>query len=457
MGLPEIVTEKTVTPEWLNAKLGISTIESIRVQRIGEDIGHTDLVYRIHLSHKSDESTRSTLGQLNTIVLKVMDASTGHRTAFESLNTREVCFYNEIAPLLRLNSIPMCYHAYFDKKTKRGNILLEDAGKAIHRGDLQTATAVQAKKSMMELGRLHGTSLTKMLEIPADMSRPLEPDGEDMRNAFPVFAKTWGAFLGEEGLRRYEHAVEAYGRKWLAQKDGFIQGLVHGDYRIGNVIFGGEGLEDTTTKNQARQGDADNDLAKNIKASIAQRHSAKAGTGADFPQANSNAATNGRIEEAVGVTLEKNLGIVHDTGSTFQPQKASDSNVNCLRNAEASNDDINSLKFRHVDWQTVSRGPIFIDVAYFLSISLDSQTRHACELDLLYAWYTACREAAGDFFPVDLNIARCVHEISVSCIKAVLISVTTLNNLQAPEAVMRMLAKKLNMVSQILVDWRSLD
>lgn len=120
MVLPEIVTDKTVTPEWLNAKLDITTIESIKVQRIGEDIGHTDLVYRVHLSHKNVDNARSTGGKLRTIVMKVMDASSGHRTAFEPLNTREVRFYSEIAPLLNLDSIPVCYYAYFDKETLKG-------------------------------------------------------------------------------------------------------------------------------------------------------------------------------------------------------------------------------------------------------------------------------------------------------------------------------------------------
>lgn len=464
MVLPEIVTDKTVTPEWLNAKLDITTIESIKVQRIGEDIGHTDLVYRVHLSHKNVDNARSTGGKLRTIVMKVMDASSGHRTAFEPLNTREVRFYSEIAPLLNLDSIPVCYYAYFDKETLKGNILLEDAGKAIHKGELQTATAGQAKKTMAELGRLHGTSLTKMSEIPTDLPRPLEPDREEIRRAFPAFAKTWGSFLGEEGLKRYERAVDAYEKKWLVQKDQFVQGLVHGDYRIGNVIFGRERPEEGA-QDQAGQ---DDDFAENIKASIAQRHLATAGAGADAAPASPKTTSNERVEEAAGGTLE-NPGGVQATGSASKPEKAPESNVKSSTttqdsgsvgqqsSAASSSDDISKLKFRHVDWQTVSRGPIFADVAYFLSISLDSETRRACEVDLFYAWYNACREAAGEFFPADLNISRCVHEISIACIKSVLISVTTLNNLQAPEMAMRMLGGKLKMVSQILVDWRSLD
>lgn len=165
----------------------------------------------------------------------------------------------------------------------------------------------------------------------------------------------------------------------------------------------------------------------------------------------------------------KNPGGVQAIGSASEPEKASESNVKGLSTTEnsgsrsqpssaaSSNDDISKLKFKHVDWQTVSRGPIFADVAYFPSLSLDSKTRDACEVDLLYAWYTACREAAGEFFPADLNITRCVHEISIACIETVLVSVPTLKNLQAPKMAIRMLGERLNIISQILVDLRSLD
>src|SRR5262249_38969833 len=155
----------------------------------------TDMVYRIHLTHKNDSNTvRPTRGQLETIVMKVADASTSRRMVFEPLHSREVRFYREIAPLLNLDTIPRCYHAYFDKDKLRGNILLEDAGKPIHKGGLQkdgfeTVTASQARKTMTELGRLHGVSLTRMSEIPTDMLRPLERDSEEIRRAFPAFAR----------------------------------------------------------------------------------------------------------------------------------------------------------------------------------------------------------------------------------------------------------------------------
>ncbi|OCK73488.1 hypothetical protein K432DRAFT_387372 [Lepidopterella palustris CBS 459.81] len=482
MGLPETVMDQTVTPEWLNAKLGITTIESINIQPIGDKRGFTDMVYRIHLTHKNDSNAiRLTERQLDTIVMKVADASIGHRTAFEPLHSREVRFYREIAPLLNLDTIPKCYHAYFDKDKLRGNILLEDAGRPIHKGGLQrdgfeTVTASQAKRTMTELGRLHGTSLTRMSEIPTDMLRPLERDSEEIRKAFPVFARTWRPLLGEEVLGRYERAVDAYETKWLAQKDGFVQGLVHGDYRLGNVIFCREEGPEYTSQDQVGQDlDAANSFDEGIKASVAQRHLAKERLGEDAGQLSQSATFNGSVKEPAAVgTLESAGGNAPVTGNSSllseklheingnYPSKSGDAGIRAQQNLGSAassklEDEVSKLRFRHVDWQTVSRGPALFDVAYFLAMSMHSDTRRACEFDLVYAWYTACREAAGPHFPADLNIARCVHEIGMACIAVVLVSVTTLDKFQASEVPMRAVAEKLKIVSEILIDWRSLD
>lgn len=132
--------------------------------------------------------------------------------------------------------------------------------------------------------------MTKMSEILTDMPRPLEPDGEEICKAFPAFAKTWGSFLGEGRLKRYERAVDAYEKKWLVQKDGFVQGPVHGDYRMGNVMLGREGPEDRT-RDQAGQ---DYDIAEYIRVSNAQRYVANAGAGTDAKMTSNESQGGGR-------------------------------------------------------------------------------------------------------------------------------------------------------------------
>lgn len=460
MTVPRFVTEQTITPAWLNARLKTDTIESIRVERIGQNTGHTDDVYRVHLSH-NNHAYAKVPPQPTTVVVKVLDATTGHRTAFAPLNKREVLFYKEIAPLLDLDSIPKCYSADFDETLLRGNLVLEDAGRAIHNGELDTATPEQAKLAMTELGKLHGKSIITASTSFEDLKRPLEPQAAEMRRAFPAFAETWGQYLGDAGIKRYMSAVNAYEDKWLLQRDGFLQGFVHGDYRIGNVIFGSQvtGPENDTERH------AIEDFAPNVRASIARRHDAV--SNGPVQDMSVKHATEGDSPPATQAAATEAAMILCDAGADYSQHEehASPENKTTGENGSSSIESTSNLAsgtcdspltFKHIDWQTVSRGPVFLDVAYFLAISLESRVRRAWEVELLSTWYTACREAAGNAFPANLGLASCVHQVKISCIVAVVISVINLSSVRMPETAMRMLAGKLNDLSLVLDDWGSL-
>ena len=429
------VTAETISPAWLNARMNISSIQSIKVERIGADIGLTDLVYRIHLTHSPSSSSSSTKASSNapsSVVIKILDSSLPYRHPFSLLSTREILFYTSIAPRLDLPSVSKCYYTFFDPETRKGCILLEDGGKSVHKGHLPVATVAQSIKAMSELGKFHGKSLKIMAgkddqeqengSIPKELPRPLEATIEEMRTALPAFRETWLPYLGEEGVARFEKAVNAYEYKWLPQKDSFLQGLVHGDYRIGNVVFG-------HTCEAIGEEDKPLEYVNDVRRSIAQRHGASA-------------------DEDMRREAQTTTATTHtDTGAAVEsPVNGDDAPMD--------------LTFKIVDWATLSRGPILADVAYFLALSLDRSVRRGCEFDLIYAWYTSFCEAAGPSFPSaypDFIMSRCVHELSIACIKAVVIAVTTMNHVKAPEAAMRMFGSKLKEVSMILEDWKSIE
>ncbi|KAB5558000.1 hypothetical protein GE09DRAFT_95638 [Coniochaeta sp. 2T2.1] len=450
--LPDTVTGETITAEWLNAKLGINTIEHISLQNGGDNHGFTDAVYRIHLTHRQDDNNpaRSAAVQPATLIMKVIDSSPGNRAVFKPLHEREVLFYNEIAPVLDLASVPKCYYAHFDEEAGKGTILLEDAGKPTHKGGLQkdgfeTLTASQAVLAMTELGRFHGRSIALSSKLPRDLSRPLDRSIEEIRAAFPSFKKTWTPLLGEEVIGRYERALEAYEKVWLVQKDTFVQGLVHGDYRLGNIIFSAEdGQRDNVPDRDGDDLDNAHAFESGVKTSVARGY---------------QEATTSNGDSQPGTVAKSPKGLV----TPGIPTTSNDTTIN--GNASPNNHPNTPTKlftFKHVDWQTVSRGPVLFDVAYLLSMSITTETRRGCEFDLVHAWYTACREAAGAgndqfFLSADLNISPCVREISAACVAVVLVSVTTMNNFRAPEVPMRAVAGKLRTVSEMLVDWRSFE
>ncbi|KAI6857898.1 hypothetical protein KC338_g7936 [Hortaea werneckii] len=437
--------------------MGIGPIDRIDIQRIGENTGHTDEVYRIQLVFP-DESPESNRNKPSSVILKILDASQAHRAPLAALNAREVRFYRTIAPALDLDSIPECYFADFDETLKVGNIVLEDAGKVAHNSELATATAAQAAKTMQELGRFHGTTLSRSSLLPTDLARPLEPSSDELVSALPAFVETWQDHIGHAGIARYERAVEAYSLIWLKQRDCFLQGLVHGDYRIGNVLFGVDDFSD-----QANPKERPEAFASGIKDSIAQRHTATLSTTFDPPEAlPSVAELSPPVAPPRALASHKpNLTDVDafagtDSATIIDKCRTYPGSVADDRSGLLALDHAKSWPhFKHVDWQTVFNGPVALDVAYFLSISLDLTTRRQCETELIDLWYGACRNAAGAAFPSDLTLAECKRQVSIACIKAVVVSVTTLNHVQMPELAMRTLGQKLNMVSLVLDDWNS--
>ncbi|KAL2125959.1 hypothetical protein VTI74DRAFT_2081 [Chaetomium olivicolor] len=454
MTLPETVDHKTITPQWLNNTLGIKTISSLTVTRIGENQGFTDPIYRIHLNHTNND-VGPNQNQPKTLVLKVTDPTSNpsRAAAFVPLHTREVLFYNCIAPILNLDTIPRCYHASFDEATLCGTILLQDLGAPIHEGSFQLATVTvsQAMRVMADLGRFQGTCLAKRFQIQGDLPRPLERTAEEIRGAFPVFEETWGKWLGEKVIERYRKAVERYEGEWVERKGGFLQGLVHGDCRLGNVLFcrDGEGL-----KGESGQPGVDrNAFEQAIQDSIATRHVGAPG------QASEGTSTDRKAITAVAGTSDGQV-VNGMNGHTAPPDgvHSDPSKHGHLHHDQGSDDE--KLNLSIIDWQTVSRGPAVFDVAYFLAMSLQPEVRRTCEFDLVYTWYKACRDAAGPTWievARDYSVVRCVREISMACIAVVLVSVTTLNHFKAPDVVMRAVGEKLKAVSEMLVDWGSLE
>jgi thiamine kinase-like enzyme len=464
MALPETVTHETVTPEWLNTKLGITTISSISIRRIGENQGFTDPIYRIHLHHNNDAGPGAGANQPKTLVLKVADptiTTTDRAAALAPLHAQEVLFYHQIAPVLRLAAIPQCYHASFNAAILRGSILLEDMGAPIHQGSVQLAKATipQATRVMAELGRFQGTCLARRAEgkIPGELARPLEPSADEVRAAFPGFAETWRPFLGEEVVERYRRAVDRFEGEWVAKKGGFLQGLVHGDFRLGNVLFcypeGGREEKSNGGGDGQQPGSDRNVFERAVMDSIATRHVAGPG------QAGKRDGSNQEIP--ISVVGGSSVGLVSNGGNGHAAPSDAASHLgtnNQGHEHDAGNEEEPRLSI--IDWQTVSGGPAVFDVAYFMAMSIPPETRRTCELDLVYAWYKACREAAGAAWSEvagDYGMARCVREISTACIAVVLVSVTRLNHFRAPDAVMRAVGGSLKEVSEMLVDWELLD
>ena len=155
------------------------------------------------------------------------------------LYEREVRFYGDIAPGLA-GPIAPCYHAAVDTSTGVFDLLLGDAGPAVVGDEIAGATTEQARLGVVELGRLQGPLLGDASLAQAPWLNRETPLNQAMiASLYAGFIDRYGDRVAPEHRTVCERLVAAFDGYVTAESaPGRIQGLVHGDYRLDNMLFG---------------------------------------------------------------------------------------------------------------------------------------------------------------------------------------------------------------------------
>jgi hypothetical protein len=240
-----------LTASWLTAAIGAGAVAGFTVERIGT--GQMSECYRVDLTYDEAEADKNAgTDRPASVVLKVAatDPMSRQTGAALGLYEREVRFYQEVAPRLG-GPIAPCYHAAVDA-TGAFDLLLGDAGPAVVGDEIAGATIEQARFGVVELGRLHGPLLgdRSLAEVPwlnraAPLSRAM------ITPLYAGFIDRFGDQIAPEHRVVCERLVAAFDG-YLAQEadvsePGRIQGLVHGDYRLDNMLFGIGGADRALT------------------------------------------------------------------------------------------------------------------------------------------------------------------------------------------------------------------
>jgi hypothetical protein len=226
-----------LTAAWLTAAIGAGLVADFAVERIGT--GQMSECYRIRLDYADARSDGP-----ESVVLKVAATDPVSRQTGSALGLyeREVRFYGDIAPRLA-GPIAPCYQAAIDTSTGVFDLVLGDAGPAVVGDEITGATIEQARLGVVELGRLQGPLLGDTALAEASWLNRETPLNQAM------IASLYAGFLDRYGARiAPEHRVVC--ERLVAVFDGYveaearpnrIQGLVHGDYRLDNMLFGTAG------------------------------------------------------------------------------------------------------------------------------------------------------------------------------------------------------------------------
>ncbi|BBZ33764.1 hypothetical protein MCNF_23690 [Mycolicibacterium confluentis] len=229
-----IETPGDLTAEWLTAALG-APVSDFSYERIGT--GQMSECYRVSLTYPEASAGPA------SVVLKVAAGdSTSRQTGLAlGLYEREVRFYTDIAPRLD-GPVAGCHHAAIDTETGVFDLLLDDAAPAEVGDEIRGATAEQALLAVTELGRVHGSAhVSGDLADVAWLDRADPPVTSDLLTAlYGAFSARYADIMTEEQRTICERLVANFDG-WLATEAEGPLGLVHGDYRLDNMLFGQAG------------------------------------------------------------------------------------------------------------------------------------------------------------------------------------------------------------------------
>ena len=230
-----------LTASWLSDKIGAGAVASFAVERIGT--GQMSECYRVVLKYADAGSDGP-----RSVVLKVAATDPISRQTGLALGLyeREVCFYRDVAPGIA-GPIAPCYHAAVDTSTGVFDLLLGDAGPAVVGDEIAGATTEQARLGVVELGRLHGPLLGDTALAEASWLNRESPLNQAMITPlYAGFVDRYGEQIAPNHRLVCERLVGAFDG-YVEAEAGQMRGLVHGDYRLDNMLFGTAGADRALT------------------------------------------------------------------------------------------------------------------------------------------------------------------------------------------------------------------
>ena len=235
MRLPS--TPDMVSPEWLTVKLqakGVQgTVSEIEWHSVGS--GQMGENARFWLSGQGDLPS--------TLVGKFPSTSALSRQLAVLLNNyaREVFFYTNLCQTLDIG-VPRCYAAEFDQASHDFVLILEDLAPGVQIAQMSECTVDQAGLAMEELAKLHGPRWgeSSLAKIPLLATMRLEPESEAPYQTYHSFLE---AFRGRYGEHLSIDELDV-AERFAGLQDAYAgldapRTVIHIDYRLDNMMFGG--------------------------------------------------------------------------------------------------------------------------------------------------------------------------------------------------------------------------
>lgn len=216
-----------LTPEWLTAVLG-HPVHHVTAEPVGT--GQIGSVYRLRLTGD---------GVPARLLAKLPAADPGTRGMLAGAYRQEIRFYTEIAATVTVRT-PRCYHAELHGDGSEFVLLLEDLAPARQGDQIAGCPVAHAHPAVANLAGLHAPRWcdSTLLAIEG-FARNGPEEAATLRELYGPTAEIFLDRLGDRLTPADHDTVRACGSvigDWLlARPERF--GLVHGDYRLDNLLF----------------------------------------------------------------------------------------------------------------------------------------------------------------------------------------------------------------------------
>lgn len=226
---PVIATAAEITSAWLGLALGRSGLAVTAVDAIGT--GQMSQSYRVTFTADG--------GEAESVVVKLAAEDATSRATGVGMGAyfREVAFYRNLAGRIG-GPLPACHLAEYDAADGWFTLVLEDITGAQQGDQIRGCTVEEARQALVELARVHAPVLGDLALGMADWLNQPNPLTQDLlTQLLPLFLERYGERIAPE------HAEVC--RRFVPASDGWRSdarpplGLIHGDYRLDNLLFGG--------------------------------------------------------------------------------------------------------------------------------------------------------------------------------------------------------------------------
>jgi Phosphotransferase enzyme family len=231
-----------LTPEWFTRALAHSeffgTVTDAQCEPIG--IGQMGRSYRVALTY-SDERRSGSSGQRSgppSLVVKMAGGGLEARQRVAEGYRNEVMFYSQIAATVDV-STPRCWYSAITDDGTDFTLLLEDLHPARPGVQVESCSLDQAEDAVANLAALHAprwndSTLPEMKGMGLADPASAQFVGEIFATAVDEFIGRFDA-LGDEDTDTLHRCAEAVS-PWLLTRP-VPYAVVHGDYRLDNLMF----------------------------------------------------------------------------------------------------------------------------------------------------------------------------------------------------------------------------